>query len=47
MLGTRQATELIITVAHYNAVSRILESARVPIEEGWALDPGEFAPDAG
>ena len=44
VLGTRQTMELIITVAHYNAVSRILESARVPIEEGWALDPGEFAP---
>ena len=47
VLGTRQAMELIITVAHYNAVSRILESARVPIEEGWALDPGDFAPGAG
>ncbi len=47
VLGTRQTMELIITVAHYNAVSRILESARVPIEEGWALDPGEFVPGSG
>jgi 4-carboxymuconolactone decarboxylase len=39
VLGTRQTVELILTVAHYNAVSRVLESARVPLEEGWTLDP--------
>lgn len=47
VLGNRQTVELILTVAHYNAVARLLESARVPIEEGWSLDPGEFAPGSG
>ena len=44
VLGERRTVELILTVAHYNAVARILESARVPLEEGWRLDPEEFAP---
>ncbi len=47
MLGERQTVELILTVAYYNAVSRVLESARVPLEEGWTLDPERYAAGAG
>jgi 4-carboxymuconolactone decarboxylase len=43
MLGERQTVELILTVAYYNAVSRFLESARVPLEEGWTLEPERYA----
>ncbi len=42
MLGTRRTMEVILTVAYYNAVSRILESARVPLEEGEAIDPARL-----
>ncbi len=46
VLGERQSLELILTVAYYNAVSRVLESARVPLEDGWTFEPERYAAGA-
>ena len=35
--GDQGALELILTIGYYNMVSRLLESARVPIEDGELL----------
>ena len=39
--GERQAMELILCCAYFNMLSRVLESARVPLEEKPVLGQGE------